>query len=49
MSLHEPFTEEELSPILEDFYKNGAIPPSPSSSRYPTIAPIRHLIRPRLS
>ncbi|MCE2432687.1 MAG: hypothetical protein J4F29_07145 [Candidatus Latescibacteria bacterium] len=24
MSLHEPFTEEELSPILEDFYKNGA-------------------------
>ena len=24
MSLHEPFTEEELAPILEDFYKNGA-------------------------
>ena len=24
MSLHEPFAEEELSPILEDFYKNGA-------------------------
>ena len=24
MSLHEPFSEEELSPILEDFYKNGA-------------------------
>ena len=24
MSLHEPFTEEELVPILEDFYQNGA-------------------------
>ena len=24
MSLHKPFTEEELAPILEDFYKNGA-------------------------
>ena len=24
MSLHEPFTEEELTPILDDFYKNGA-------------------------
>ena len=22
MSLHKPFTEEELAPILEDFYKN---------------------------
>ena len=24
MALHEPFTEEELTPILDDFYKNGA-------------------------
>ena len=24
MSLHEPFTEEELAPTLENFYKNGA-------------------------
>ena len=24
MALYEPFTEEELTPILDDFYKNGA-------------------------
>ena len=24
MPLHEPFREEELAPILEDFYQNGA-------------------------
>lgn len=24
MALHKPFTEEELTPILEDFYQNGA-------------------------
>jgi hypothetical protein len=24
MALHEPFTEKELTPILEDFYKHGA-------------------------
>jgi hypothetical protein len=24
MALHEPFTEEELTPILDDFYSNGA-------------------------
>ena len=24
MPQHKPFTEEELAPILEDFYKNGA-------------------------
>ena len=24
MALHEPFTEEKLTPILDDFYSNGA-------------------------
>ena len=24
MALHSPFLEEELTPILEDFYQNGA-------------------------
>ncbi len=24
MALHEPFTEEEFAPVLEDFYQNGA-------------------------